>query len=302
MSGTVTIGLDVGGTKVAGALLTRSNELLARTRRPTLVDGRRDPGLVVTRAVAEELVRAADRAGLVVDGIGAGFPEYVDRRGRLRSREVLAWTSQPLASLADLAPVTVEADVRCAALGEGAVGVARGLPSYAFVIVGTGLSYALVEDGQARSGARGEAIALGELEVSRAVDAATTRSLERYASGEGIRERFCATGTPARDAAQVFELAAQGHALARAVVESAAGALGFGLAMLVSIIDPAALVLGGGVSAAGDEWRSLVERAYLERACRRPGPPPLRWATLGSDAGVIGAAIAHRNRVAAAGG
>lgn len=292
------IGLDVGGTKVAGGLLTDADELIELTQRPTLVDGRRDPGLAVTRQVAEELAGAAARARLELRGIGAGFPEYVDPEGRLSSREVLEWTSQPAQLLADIAPTTVDSDVRCASLGEGALGAARGLASYVYVIVGTGLSYALVENGQARSGARGEAIALGELEVSRSVDPGTELPLERYASGEGIRERFAAaTGRDARGAADVFGSAASGDQVAGSIVATASAAVGAALATLVSIIDPGAIVIGGGVTSAGPRWRGGVESAYAARAGRRPSPPPLRWAELGSRAGIIGAAIRRRGRL-----
>ena len=297
----VVIGLDVGGTKVAGGLLSESNELLARRQRSTIVDGRRDPGLAVTRQLAEELIADAVAAGVPVEGVGAGFPEYVAPDGRLTSHEVLAWTIQPGELLADLGPVTVDSDVRCAALGEGEHGAATGLDSFACVIVGTGLSYALVEDGRARPGARGEAIALGELEVARDVDAETTLTLERYASGEGIRERFvAATGQPVGGAADVIAAAERGDPTAVSVVDSAARAVGAGLATLVRILDPGAIVVGGGVSTSGDRWRSAVAATYSERASGRSDPPPLRWATLGSDAGIIGAAIAHRKRMTGA--
>ena len=295
--GGVIIGLDVGGTKVAGGLVTDADEIVARRERSAVVDGLRDPGLAVTRLVAEELADAARERGLQVIGISAGFPEYVDPAGWLRSHEVLAWTTQPRDLLADIAPCSVDSDVRCAALGEGVRGVARGLASFAFVTVGTGLSYALVEDGQVRRGVRGEAIAFGELEVSRDVDASTTRSLERYASGRAIHERYVRqTGTEAHDAADVFRLAAAGDLTARSIVDTAAGAIGAALATLVRILDPGAIVVGGGVSSSGEPWRSALQGSYLAKASARPDAPPVLWATLGSDAGIIGSAIAHRRR------
>lgn len=298
MSESATIGLDIGGTKIAGGLLTDANEFIEVRQRPTLVNGRRDPGLRITRQVTEELARVASDLGLTVDGIGAGFPEYVDPDGRLSSREVIEWTTQPEELLADIAPTTAESDVRCAALGEGALGVAVGLASYVFVVVGTGLSHAFVEDGRAWAGARGEAIALGELEVSRGVDPGMAQSLERYASGEGIRERYvAATSAEVRGAADVFALAATGDSVATTIVTSAARAIGAGLATVVRILDPGALVLGGGVSSSGAPWRETVEAAYLDLTQARSRPPPILWASLGSEAGMIGAAIAHRCRV-----
>jgi glucokinase len=294
----VTLGLDVGGTKVAGGLVSATGRLLVVRERSALVDDVRDPGLLVTLGLARELLAEAAAGGLTVDGIGAGFPEYVDLEGHLTSHEVLSWTQQPAEMLAELASVTVESDVRCAALGEGAQGVAQGLRSFAFVIVGTGLSYALVEDGQARRGARGEAIALGELEVSRRVDMTSSLRLERYASGDGIRERYEAlSGQRAAGAADVFRLASSGDRDADFIIRSAGQALGEGLATLVRLLDPGAVVAGGGVSKAGGVWREALESAYAARLLARPAPPPILWAELGRDAGIIGAAIAHRRRM-----
>jgi len=296
-----TLGLDVGGTKVAGGLVDAENRLLAVRERSTLVDGARDPGLKVTFALAQELVAEAVAAGSTIDGIGAGFPEYVDPTGWLTSREVISWTTQPAEMLGLLAPVTVESDVRCAALGEGAMGVAHGLSSFVFVVVGTGLSYALVEDGHARHGVRGEAIALGELEVSRRVDETSTLRLERYASGEGIRERYEALASHSvPGAAEVFRLASSGDRDAASVLRSAGHALGEGLATLVRLLDPGAVVVGGGVATGGGPWREALETTYAARLKSRPSPPPILWAALGSHAGIIGAAVAHRRRVVAA--
>jgi glucokinase len=301
MSRTCTLGLDVGGTKVAGGLVSVENRLLAVRERSVLVDGFRDPGLKITLGLAQELMAVAAAEGLTVDGIGAGFPEYVDTEGRLTSNEVISWTRQPAEMLADLAPVTIESDVRCAALGEGGQGVARGLRSFVFVIVGTGLSYALVEDGHVRRGARGEAIALGELEVSRRIDDRSALRLEGYASGDGIRQRYAAlTNREATGAAQVFRLASSGDREAASIIRSAALALGEGLATLVQLLDPGAIVIGGGVSSAGEPWREALEATYVARLMSRPARPPILWAELGSDAGIIGAAIAHRWRVAEA--
>ncbi len=301
MTRNVVLGLDVGGTKVAGGLVDAEGTILLVRERSALVDGVRDPGLDVTFTLAREMIAQAEANGLTVDGIGAGFPEYVDPKGRLTSREVIAWTDQPAEMLARLSPVTVESDVRCAALGEGAHGVARGVDSYAFVIVGTGLSYALVEDGRVRPGVRGEAIALGELEVSRRVEKTSVLLLERYASGEGIRERYeSRTGGRVDGADAVFSRADDGDRDATAIVRSAGQALGEGLATLVRLLDPGAIVVGGGVSRSAGPWRDELVSTYRQRLSSRPAPPPMLWAELGTAAGIIGAAIAHRRRIAAA--
>lgn len=299
MTERVTIGLDVGGTKVAGGLVTRGAAVLEVVRRSSLVDGRRDPGSMVTLDLARELLERAGALGLAVDGIGAGFPEYVDPHGRLTSHEVLAWTRQPWEALGALGTVTIDSDVRCAALGEAVHGVGRGLPDFVYVGVGTGLSYCFVEGSRIRRGRRGEAIGFGELEVSCTVAGGRDVSLEQFASGEAIRQRYVLeTGRPAMGAEDVMRAAAAGDGPAAMIVASAGQALGAGLAMLVRLLDPTAIVLGGGLAAAGDPWRAALDAAYAGRSRPRPAPPPIIRGILGESAGIIGAALAHRERIA----
>ncbi len=290
----LTLGLDVGGTKVAGGLVTPDGAVVSRRTVPTDVGDRRDPGLAVTRRVAAELAAEAGRSGLLLAGLGAGFPEYVTRGGVLTSRLVLDWTEQPATVLAGLAdPVTIESDVRCGALGEARYGAGRSLDSFAYVSVGTGISYCLVVGGVPVPGARGEAIALGELPVTEAPDV----TLEQYASGDGIRTRYAGlTGLPCTGAREVLAAADRGDPAAAEVVTSAARSLAIALGWLVCLLDPAALVLGGGLSQAAGLWAETLA-SHTERAvASRSGPPSLLRAELGADAGLIGAAAAARVR------
>jgi glucokinase len=140
-------------------------------------------------------------------------------------------------------------------------------------------------------GARGEAIALGELPVTGAPGA----TLERYASGDGIRARYAGlTGRPCTGAREVLAAADRGDPAAAEVVTSAARALAIALGWLVCLLDPSALVLGGGLSQAAGLWAESLA-IHTERAVvSRSGPPPLLRAELGADAGLIGAAVAAR--------
>lgn len=291
---TVTAGIDAGGTKVAGALVADDGRVVARVRRSSLVDGRRDPGLRVTRAVARLLVARAERLGLAIDGFGAGFPEYVAPDGRLTSHEVLGWRRQPAAVLAPFGPVTVGSDVRCAALAEARLGAGRGHRSAAYLTLGTGIAWALAIDGQVWAGERGEAIALGELPVA---DRPGER-LEPYASGEGIRRRYEAvTGIAVTGAREVVGLAAAGDPVALAVVTTAGAAAGAAAATLVALLDPAVVIVGGGLAGAGGAWRRAFTDAYRDGTRRRRAAPPVRRAALGRDAGTVGAALLHRDRI-----
>ncbi len=241
------LGLDVGGTKIAGGLVDADGVIMHRSTEPTARDGRRDPGLATSYRLAAQLLADARSRDWSVTGLGIGVPEYVTADGELSSRLVLEWDRQPREQFADLGPVTVESDVRCGALAEAVVGAGRGFASVLYVTVGTGLSSSLVAGGVVLPGARGEAIAFGELPVARAAAADESGSLEEFASGAGIADRYRAGGGgPVDGAAQVVTLADDGDPLAQNVVNSAARAVGTAISWMVAVLDPAVVVLGAG--------------------------------------------------------
>lgn len=159
----VSIGVDVGGTKTAAALVTRDGQVLhERITRSTA------EGVEAAVSLAEALAADAISKGFELAGLGAGFPEHVDARGRLTSREVLAWRVQPADAFAAVVPggcCVIDSGVRCGALAEKQLGAGRGLDRFLDVSLGTGLSSALVVGGSPLHGHRGEAIALGEMDA-----------------------------------------------------------------------------------------------------------------------------------------
>jgi glucokinase len=284
---TVAVALDAGGSKIAGGLVTPGGEVSTERRVATEGDG-----VEQTAALARDLAAAALARGLEVAGVGAGFPEYVDPAGRLTSDEVLNWSAQPrdlLAAAVPGAPVRVESDVRCGALAEAQLGAGRGLDSLLYVTLGTGLSSSLVIDGHPHAGHRGEAIALGEL----AADVpGWPGNLEDHCSGRGVCERYEAlTGVRVDEARTLMQLAAGGDDVAVALLESAGVSLGSAIGDLVAVLDPQAVVLGGGLGSAAGPLRDALDRAYGARAERRPSPPPVVTARLGPRAGLVGAGL-----------
>jgi glucokinase len=294
------VALDIGGTKIAGGLVSSDGTVRAQVAVPTERDGGRDPGLLASYRTAAELLAHATQQGWPVCGLGIGVPEYVSAEGLLTSRLVLDWDVQPKQLFADLGPVTVDSDVRCGARAEAQVGAGRGRSSMLYVTVGTGLSSTLVVDGLPFAGARGEAIAFGELPVDRAAAPHESGSLEDFASGQGITDRFRhlddlpVGAAPVRGAADVFALADGGHRGAALVVDSAALALGAAIAWMVDVLDPEVVVLGGGLGTSTGRWEGLVRAEYEQRSAARPGAAPLERALLGPSSGLVGAALAHR--------
>ncbi|MFE6805498.1 ROK family protein [Streptomyces sp. NPDC057681] len=287
----VAVALDIGGTTLSGGLVTEDGAVLCATERPAVRDGGCDPGLRGTMALARELTVRAQDMGAEVVGIGAGFPEYVSGAGALTSREVIDWDEQPAGLLAPLVPgrpVVVESDVRCGALAEARTGSGRGLGSFLYVSVGTGLSAAFVQQGRVWAGQRGEALGLGTWPVHTGLPP----DLEGYASGSGIAARYSAlTGSEVTGARAVVARAQAGDAAASDVLGTAGGALGTALAWAVALLDPAAIVVGGGLGTAGGLLDESMRTAYAAHAPRR-SRPPVRRAELGPLSGLTGAALA----------
>lgn len=279
----VTAAIDVGGTKLAGALLD-GNGIRVRLERPTPGPvGAADPGSAALRALAGDL---ADRADAPVRRVGVAFCEYVDR-GRLTSAEVIAWSEQPTSWLPEVYPgatLVVESDVRCGLLAERRLGAVRDVDSAAFVSWGTGLSCALLLGGRMWPGARGRAIALGEL------PGPDGENLESYASGGGMAARLTiATGRPAGSARDLLRSAEAGDDASTRIAQSAGVALAGALATLVNLVDPSRIVLGGGLGIAAD---TVAHRALRVQWAGLGRPTELVVAQLGVDGPLLGAAVA----------
>jgi glucokinase len=260
---TLAVGIDVGGTKIAAGIVdVGSGRLLERAQVPTSPE----------RGGAAVLADCAGLAARLGSGelpVGVGICELVDLDGRPASGDTIEWRGLDLAAAIDAPRLVLEADVRAAAVAEAAFGAGVGRSPFLFVIVGTGASVTLVLDGLPYRGARGEAITLGAPPV------------ERVASGRALAR---AAGL---DRAEDV-LADPAHA---ALVGAAAAELGQVLAVLANALDPAVIVLGGGLGA---------EPAFagrVEAACRSlleyPSSPPLSVVTsaLGADGGIVGAAL-----------
>jgi glucokinase len=287
------IGIDVGGTKIAAGVvdLNANNAVIVmRAQRPTAPH--RGGGAVLddVLAMARELRDRVEHAGRTITAIGLGVCELVDLTGEVTSDFTIAWRGVPVqATLNRIAPAVVEADVRAHALGEATYGAGRGLDPLVFASVGTGISACLVQRGAPFAGARGNALVLATGPISIAAPDGTLHSfvLEEYASGAALARRFGVERTE-----QIFVAAKQGDAHAQRMLHDAGWLLGGVLGWLASVLDPAAIVVGGGLgSAAGPYWAALVEgvRAHIWSEATRA--LEVRQATLGNDAGIIGAAL-----------
>jgi glucokinase len=256
------LGFDVGGTKIAAGIVDLASG--AVTERMSWLTEPRERS---ADAVLTGLVRCAEE--LEPDRIGIGVCELVDPSGRTTSAYTIDWRDRYLPDAFSV-PCAVESDVRAAALAEARFGAGRGHASFLYVTISTGISHCFVLDGRPWPGARGNAIVTGNPPV------------ELKASGKALQD------AAQRDSAQAV-LADPDCA---ALVEEAAGELAGAIGALVDALDPAALVIGGGLGLE-PSYRALWEPAMRARLySRATAQLPVVDAELGADAGVVGAALA----------
>jgi len=290
------LGIDVGGTKIAAGVVTfPDGRVHLRRQIPTLPDRGGDAVLDDVLELATELATEAGRQDFQVNAIGLGVCELVSNAGEIVSANCLPWRSADVREgLATIAPTVIEADVRAAALAEAMFGAGKPNRIFVYVTVGTGISSCLVLDGQPFAGARGvTGTAASSLlpHLGQPWDSGAAATLEQIASGPALVARFNQLHGHAQSGQEVLTAAQAGNAGALSVVRSAADALGATIAWLVNVLDPEAVIIGGGLGLSdGPYWEGLVvaTRKHIYSDLHRN--LPIVRATTGADAGVIGAA------------
>lgn len=302
MSKTLAIGVDLGATKIATALVTRGGEVLAARHMPTLVS--EGPEAVCGR-IALEIRTLLDVAPAQVGGIGIGSAGLVDARtGVVVDALNLAWRSVPLAEtisrhLGGL-PVFVENDANANVIGEGFFGSAVGCRHYVLLTIGSGLGCGIVSDGRILSGARSTVSNLGHYSIDPdhglPCPCGHRGCAETIACGPGLvaltrsllkeSSRGSALGqvtdlTPDR----IVTAARAGDGVALQAIETLARVVGEIAAVAAAVADPEMLILGGGLGAAAADL--IAPGVAREMARRLPPPqptPPIRPASLATPA------------------
>ncbi len=287
------LGIDVGGTKVAGGIVDlTTGEVVGRRQVPTRYERGGAAILTDTLALAQGLKAEAGRRGLAVAQLGVGVAELVDRQGRIFSDHRIRWSGLDVAgALGAVLPTVISADVRAAALAEARFGAGHGRRDFYFVTIGTGVAGVLVLDGVPHAGSRGAALVMANsMERHRCPACGHERRgmIEDAASGPGIAAAFGA-GT----AEAVLVAARDGDRRALGVIDHATGALGRVLALLADSLDPEVLVVGGGLGCApGPYFAALCAHVRAGLWNGVPNPLEITQARMGPDAGLIGAALA----------
>jgi glucokinase len=300
------IGVDIGGTKVLATAVSSAGRVLRTATRTT--PGRR----VEARLVEDALTEAVQEIAGVrrVGAIGIAAAGFVDAQGeRVRFAPHLPWQDEGVrARLAERwsAPVVLDNDANCAARAELTYGAVGDAESAVMVTLGTGIGGALILDGAVLRGYNGMAGEFGHNQVvpgGRPCECGGSGCWEQYCSGNALTRFVRAQGVEDLAGPAITAAAEAGDPVALAAFADVGEWLGVGVANLVASFDPQIVVIGGGLSAAGDLLLEPARRALRESlvgAAHRTVPPVVR-AALGPEAGAIGAADLARQRFRTAG-
>jgi len=315
----LTVGVDVGGTKIASGVVDQTGAVLAREEVPT-PDPVGDDADEIAGAIAG-LIRA-HCAEHEVEAVGIGAAGFVDKeRAVVIFAPNIDWRDEPLRDRVKAGidvPVVVENDANAAAWAEFQFGAGKDVNDLALLTVGTGIGGGIVLDGELYRGAFGVAAEVGHMRVvpqgvlcgcgsrgcweqyasGRALVRDAREMVQSRTKGSGALADACGGEAERLDGKMVTRLAREGDDAAVALVAEVGRWLGEGLASLTAVLDPAVTVVGGGVSAAGDLLLDPMRAAFeaeLTAGAYRP-ILQIRLAEMGNDAGIVGAADLARRR------
>jgi len=305
------IGVDVGGTKVLGGVVDSDGKVLAHARRDTPRQG----GDALNRAIADVALELMGDFEVETVGISAAGFVSSDRKTMLATPNIAGWNgvdlNKEISTLIGL-PAIIENDANAAAWGEAKFGAGRNESHVILLTIGTGIGGGIVTNGQLHRGAYGIAAEFGHMRVvpeGHLCGCGERGCFEQYASGNALlrhaREAVSASPEIARNllslgdgtigamtGKHITEAARSGDAVALAAFNTTAQWLGAGIASLSVLLDPACVIIGGGVIDAGDilltPTREALER-YLPFAGKHPSPRIVA-AQLGNEAGLVGVA------------
>lgn len=292
MLGGYIAGVDLGATNVRVVIADQDGNLEARRHFATPA-GPPSDAIATIRRTVDELTRGV-WVGATVDAIGIALPGMVDPAAGLVASvaNIPGWDDVPLASLLGgerSTPVAMENDANAAAIGEGWLGAAKGLRHHVFLALGTGIGGGVVVDGKLHRGARflGGEVAFFSMTREQVRAGGWANNLEALVGGRSIAARAIEILGPSAKAADLFAAADSGHVAAAAWLAEVVEYLAMAVTDVVALLDPEAVVLGGGVIAAQgaslvDPMRELVHR-------NTPWKTPILVSELGEDAQIKGA-------------
>ena len=301
-------GIDVGGTTVKCGLFKTDGVLVEKWEIPTRTENNGSEIVPDVAKTIEEKLAEKNISKEEVDGIGIGVPGPVNAEGDVIAAVNLFWGYKKLSKeLNELTGLTVKVgnDANVAALGEAWKGAAAGAKNVILVTLGTGVGGGIIVDGKIVAGHHGAGGEIGHANVmhdeTETCNCGNKGCLEQYTSATGIvrlaKQELASSEEPSvlrekkeLSAKAVLDGYKSGDALSVRVMDKVGEILGGALAMFTAVVDPETVVIGGGVSKAGQPLVDCIASHYKKYAFSACRETPIVIANLGNDAGIYGAA------------
>ncbi|WP_181350107.1 ROK family glucokinase [Thalassobacillus sp. CUG 92003] len=313
------VGVDIGGTSIKAAILSEEGVINHKWEIPT---NQAEQGTHIALEVYRTIDETLANSGLSwsqIKGVGVGAPAFVDTdTGYVYESVNIGWKhyhlGEELRGLAKV-PVFIDNDANLAALGENWLGAGKQTRNLLAITLGTGVGGGAIVNGELLSGANGTAAEVGHMtmvtEGGAPCNCGKNGCLETEASARAISRKANEAADAHPDsllnemrahngditAKDVFDIAEQGDLHSERVIQEVTDTLGLAIANMAVLTNPAIIVIGGGVSKAGDQLLSPLRKAFDTYALPRTSEAcEFRIAQLGNDAGVIGGAYLVKER------
>ena len=307
------VGIDLGGTGIKAGLVDEQGHILEKVSCPTKIERGHEAVIADMARLSYEVIEKAGKTLDDVKAIGIGLPGVLDpRTGRVPFCTNLGWHDVPVIQLMQKdidKPIYVDNDATVACLAENVAGVSAGAKSSVFLTLGTGVGGGIVIGGKVYSGSHGVGSELGHMIVVVDGEQCTCGNRgcwERYASATALirmgkeaaaahPESVLAKDVEGMNARMVIDAAREGDEAAMGVFDRYTTYLATGLVNIINFLDPEIIALGGGVSGAGEFLLKPVREKLAKMIFYKAMPyARVELATLGNDAGIIGAAMLGR--------
>ncbi len=308
------IGIDIGGTNIGAGLLNDDLDFIYKTEFPT--ENHKGYEFVENKVinVIDKMMKIAEKEVSKIQSIGIGIPGIADKEGdNIVFCPNLHWRNKAMGTkLRQIfkTDVNIENDATLAAIAENVLGVSRGYSSSVFITLGTGVGAGIIMGGKIYKGAHGVGSEIGHLIVGENFydcNCGKNGCLETFASSTAIEKYVLREINKGRydtklftrvnkiedlNARHIFQCAAEGDELCNKAVDRMVRYLTIGITNIINLLDPDIIVIGGGISKAGnfliDRIKNLIPEYILFKDMEYA---ELKLAKLGNDAGIIGAAM-----------
>lgn len=300
-------GVDIGGTTVKMGFFSEEGTILEKWEIPTRKE---DGGKAVLPDIANSILEMLEKKGIAKEdllGVGIGAPGPIDANGTVYGAVNLGWGMFNIPEVVTEilgVPVKANNDANVAAFGEMWQGGGKGYSNMVAITLGTGVGGGIIVDGKILTGAIGAGGEVGHLHIEddevETCGCGKTGCLEQYASATGVvrlaKRRLAKDDAESSlrgvelSAKAVFDAVKEGDAVAIEIANQFGEYLGKGLAAIGAVVNPEIFVIGGGVSKAGEILFDYIRPAFDKYAFKGCSFAKMALATLGNDAGIVGAA------------